>query len=1018
MSFSKLTSAVFNSFLNTEDGTCLLVPPRNYKPSSCASSREAEGTFTLLSGTSFSPALQEQSSTAFKVLAFDVQQMVDDIFQSSELQNDYKNCKVLEFRNGSVIALFHLFFLQWVPDEKIKNELALGIKGNKSDLLQTFIIDVNSIEITGLGTFSTSSPLTSSGLGTFSTSSPLTSSVKCLPPDELCADGISCIRKELFCDGVSNCPDGSDEYEKTCATPCDGKFILTGSSGSFHSIHYPEPYISNTFCRWIIHVNQDLSIKLNFSAFDTQNYVDTLSIYEGVGPTKILRAFLWGSSNPGTIHIFSNKATVEFATDYTGNNNGFNAMYTACNTSELTSNQKIDCTFEDGFCYWIQDLDDDDEWARIKGPTFPMTSGPNFDHTFGNLSGYYISTPMLPGGIPMRVRLISLSLVPASDAFCLSFWYHMYGVNVYRLSIKITYDHNMEKTIFEKEGNYGNSWNYGQITLNESSNFKVAFDAFKRQGWDNIAVDDIELANGGCMENVYPEPTLVPTIPTTPLLPSDCGGPFDLWEPNTTFSSMNYPNNYPNIASCVWYLNAKKGKNIQLHFQYFDLENIYDVVEIRDGRGDDSLLLAVYTGRSPVPDTFSTTHQMTVLFVTDKSGTRKGFVANFTTGYHLGMPDPCGPNYYQCGSRECIPLVFLCDQSQHCKDNSDEADCVRLVKGSLSFNGLVQFKVEKKWHTACANGWTEQSSSRICHWLGLGNVNRSFPVLYDGIGPFVEVRKAVNNSLILTPRVQCLNNMVTHLQCNNKACGERLITQKHNAKIVGGSDAQEGAWPWVASLHFNSRPMCGASLVSNEWLVSAAHCVHGRNLEPSRWKAILGLHTHLNLSYPQTVIREIDQIIINPHYNKRTKNSDIVLMHLQFRVNYTDYIQPICFPDKNKQFFPGTICSIAGWGRTTNHAGAVANILQEAEVPLIAHKKCQQQMPEYNITENMMCAGYDEGGIDSCQGDSGGPLMCQESEKWILAGVTSFGYQCALPHRPGVYVNVSKFVDWIKRIIH
>lgn len=60
-----------------------------------------------------------------------------------------------------------------------------------------------------------------------------------------------------------------------------------------------------------------------------------------------------------------------------------------------------------------------------------------------------------------------------------------------------------------------------------------------------------------------------------------------------------------------------------------------------------------------------------------------------------------------------------------------------------------------------------------------------------------------------------------------------------------------------------------------------------RNLVPSKWKAILGLHMKSNLTSPQVVTRLIDQIIINPHYNKRSKDSDIAMMHLEFKVNYT-----------------------------------------------------------------------------------------------------------------------------------
>ncbi|XP_039713260.1 enteropeptidase [Pteropus medius] len=952
-------------------------------------SHETRGTFKITSGATYNPNLQDKLSVDFKVLAFDLQEMIDEIFQSSNLKNEYKNSRVLRFENGSIIVIFDLFFAQWVSDENVKEELIQGIEANKSSQLVTFHIDLNSIDITG------------------------NVSIKCQPGSRPCADATKCIATDLFCDGELNCPDGSDEDSKTCATACDGRFLLTGSSGSFDATYYPKPSKSSVVCQWIIRVNQGLSIKLSFNSFNTY-YTDILNIYEGVGSSKILRASLW-ETNPGIIRIFSNEVTATFLIesnedDYTG----FHATYTTFNSTELSNYEKINCNFEDGFCFWIQDLNDDGEWERVQGNTFPPLTGPDFDHTFGNISGFYISTPTGPGGRQERVQLLSLPLDPTLEPVCLSFWYYMYGENVYKLSINISSDQNMEKIIFQKEGNYGKNWNYGQVTINETVEFKVAFNAFKNRLLSDIALDDISLTDGICNVSLYPEPTLVPTPP--PESPTDCGGPFELWEPNTTFTSMNFPNNYPNQAFCVWNLNAQKGKNIQLHFQEFDLENIADVVEIRDGQGDDSLLLAVYTGPGPVKDVFSTSNRMTVLFITNKELTKGGFKANFTTGYHLGIPEPCEEDYFQCKNGECVPLINLCDSLPHCKDGSDEAHCVRLSNGTTN-TGLVQFRIQSIWHVACAENWTTQISNDVCQLLGLGSGNSSMPVFSTGGGPFVKLNTAPNGSLILTPSEQCLQDSLILLQCNRKSCGKKLVAQKVTSKIIGGNNAKEGAWPWITALYYNDQLLCGASLVSNDWLVSAAHCVYGRNLEPSKWKAILGLHMTSNLTSPHVVTRLIDQIVINPHYNKRMKDNDIAMMHLEFKVNYTDYIQPICLPEENQLFPAGKICSIAGWGSVV-YQGPTVNILQDADVPLLSNEKCQQQMPEYNITKNMVCAGYEEGGIDSCQGDSGGPLMCQENNRWLLVGVTSFGYQCALPNRPGVYAWVPGFTEWIQSFLH
>ncbi|EPY81689.1 enteropeptidase [Camelus ferus] len=776
-------------------------------------SHETRGTFKITSGAIYNPNLQDKLSVDFKVLAFDIQQMIDEIFQSSNLKNEYKNSRVLRFENGSIIVIFDLLFFQWVSDENVKEELIQGIEANKSSQLVTFHIDVNSIDIT---------------------------------------------------------------------------------------------------------------------------------------------ASLWEKS-PGTIRIFSNQVTATFLIESDENDYiGFNATYTAFNSTELNNYEKINCNFEDGFCFWVQDLNDDNEWERVQGNTFPPLTGPNFDHTFGNDSGFYISTPTGPGGRQERVGLLSLPLDPTLEPVCLSFWYYMYGENVYKLNVNVSSDQNMEKTIFQKEGNYGENWNYAQVTLNETVEFKVVFNAFKNAYLSDIALDDISLTYGICNVSLYPEPTLVPTPP--PELPTDCGGPFELWEPNTTFTSMNFPNSYPNQASCVWNLNAQQGKNIQLHFQEFDLENIADVVEIRDGEGDNSLLLAVYTGPGPVKDVFSTTNRMTVLFITDEELAKGGFEANFTTGYHLGIPEPCKEDNFQCKDGECVPLVNLCDGFPHCKDGSDEAHCVRLFNGTTSNSGLVQFRIQSAWHVACAENWTTQISDDVCQLLGLGitessdqtdpmdfclvlnavactkgeidqwvsrlhthpfqsnNIasgfklgqldfelneiptskqhtersgNSSMPIFSTGGGPFVKLNTAPNGSLILTPSKQCLEDSLILLQCNHKACGKKLVADEVSPKIIGGDDAREGAWPWVVALYYDNKLLCGASLVSRDWLVSAAHCVYGRNLEPTKWKAILGLHMTSNLTSPQIVTRQIDQIVISPHYNRRRKDSDIAMMHLEFKVNYT-----------------------------------------------------------------------------------------------------------------------------------
>ncbi|XP_078088037.1 enteropeptidase [Mustelus asterias] len=1038
-------------------------------------SQVSRGSFRITQGVSYTALLQNKSSQQFKALAFDVEHLVQRIFLQGGLHDQYRDCQVVRFkvllfcvffwdmaelsliglvdRNGSVVVLFNLYFSTSVSNIMVKMEMLTAIEVNQGSFMGNFQVDKESIQITAPEVWTTQQP----------SSKPTPTTGHCLPGNRMCADGITCIDQALFCNGAVNCPDSSDENEQHCATPCDGKFLLTGSSGSFHSKNFPNPSDPDIFCRWIIRVGPGLYIKVNFTDFQVDEWTDNLILYEGTGRSKKIIASLSGS-HPGSVRIFSNQATAEFRTDkFPSSNSEFNATFTVFNISDVSNREKINCDFQDGFCYWRQDPSDEGDWERISGPSYPPLTGPNDDHTYGNQSGYYIMTPVRPYYKIRKISLLSPVFSVEPEPWCLSFWYYMYGFDVSHLRVYITSNKNVSRTSFQKEGNYGNQWNYGQLTVNETDEVRIVFEAIKNTGrFSDIALDDIFLTNGSCKKSEYPEPTAEPKPTTPPPGPTDCGGPLELREPNTTFSSVNYPRNYVNNAFCTWYLIAGKGKNIQLHFEDFILENIYDVLEVRDGRGKDSLLMGVYTGHQPISDLFSTKSEMTVYFTSDKSGTRKGFLANFTTGFHLGLPDPrtlfqkkitrrfpsiphncwhlsqpfeiqkhtpkmgidfdakyktpCAPTDYRCANGQCIFVDKLCNGHQGCDDGSDERRCVRLLNGSQSSDGLVQFKMKTQWFSACADNWSEKISTLLCVELGFRNINKTSTTPADGNEPFVKVDKNPNGGPALLPSEICFGNAVVYLNCNKKSCGKVLVSPKGVGRIVGGKDAIEGSWPWIVSLRFGSRHMCGATLLSEQWVVSAAHCVYGRNLEPSHWKAVLGLHTQLNLTYPQTQSQRIDRILMNPHYNKRTKDSDIALMHLVSPVNYSEFIQPICLPARTQQFLPGMMCNIAGWGAVAKN-GPPASVLQEAKIPLVSKRKCQQQLPQYNITQNMICAGYEDGGVDTCQGDSGGPLICKQGSEWFLAGVTSFGHGCGLPHSPGVYARVTEFVDWIQEML-
>ncbi|XP_036408528.1 serine protease 33 [Megalops cyprinoides] len=255
--------------------------------------------------------------------------------------------------------------------------------------------------------------------------------------------------------------------------------------------------------------------------------------------------------------------------------------------------------------------------------------------------------------------------------------------------------------------------------------------------------------------------------------------------------------------------------------------------------------------------------------------------------------------------------------------------------------------------------------------------------------------------------------------CDAQVCGRAPLANR----IVGGSAAQEGAWPWQVDIQINKSHVCGGSIIAKDWVLSAAHCFPNPSAL-SFYLLYMGRY-QLNGVNQFEVSRSVRRVVVPSKYSSPDKGQDMALVQLASPVNWTDQIQPICLPDMGTLFPGGTLCYVTGWGNIKEGVSLPGpGTLQEVEVPIIGQASCQSMFQVQSssdtlqILSDMICAGFQNGGKDSCQGDSGGPLMCRmESGIWVQAGVVSFGLGCARPNLPGVYSKVSAFSDFIRQNI-
>ena len=247
-----------------------------------------------------------------------------------------------------------------------------------------------------------------------------------------------------------------------------------------------------------------------------------------------------------------------------------------------------------------------------------------------------------------------------------------------------------------------------------------------------------------------------------------------------------------------------------------------------------------------------------------------------------------------------------------------------------------------------------------------------------------------------------------------------------SARILGGGEAETGEYPSMVALvnpgiaALERRFFCGATVVAERWVMTAAHCLFdnfGQLLNPEFVRAVAGIND-LRLDTPDAEHRVL-RIVVHPDYD-RTRDlppNDIALLELESDIGAPG----VTLFAGDTEDYANSLGYIAGWGAIEFESLATAvypTALQDAVVPLVANDVCNApQSYDGLIEDEHLCAGFVDGEIDACAGDSGGPLFIYADGEQRQAGIVSFGIGCGLPLFYGIYTDVSHYIPWLSQYV-